>query len=121
MSSSSVNSAYSASPSPASSAAPLVVVESRLSVLFKTALSGVGFMCDAYDLFVMNVLLVVIGCDLAVQDDADNTAHTACYLAPASKAALATAVLVGSVSAADTRQLNNAHTRSTGTAAQPRR
>ena len=80
------------------SASPIVFVERRSAVLFKTVLSGVGFMCDAYDLFVMNVLLVVLGCDLAVADDPANTSHVACFLSPSNKSALATAVLVGSVS-----------------------
>ena len=85
-------------------AAPLspssvVLVESRASVLFRTVLSGVGFMCDAYDLFVMNVVLVVLGCDFEQADDNGNTQHVACFLPTKSKSALATAVLVGSVSA----------------------
>ena len=64
---------------------------------FRTVLSGVGFLCDAYDLFIMNVVLVVLGCDLATADDADNTAGVACFLSPGDKSLLATAVLVGSV------------------------
>ena len=95
-------------PPPSSAASPIVFVESRGAVVFKTVLSGVGFMCDAYDLFVMNVLLVVLGCDLAEADDPNNTGHVACFLSPENKSALATAVLVGSVSHTETRRMRAA-------------
>ena len=81
---------------------PIVVVESRALVLFRTVLSGVGFLCDAYDLFIMNVVLVVLGCDAAAgrdgQHNDDNAQSVACFLSPQTKSLLATAVLVGSVS-----------------------
>ena len=90
--------------------APIVFVESRTAVAFKTVLSGVGFMCDAYDLFVMNVLLVVLGCDFAQPDDPSNTKHVACFLPAENKSALATAVLLGSVSKQQQQQLARTYT-----------
>ena len=101
MSSRSAQSSYQRMSPPSAvnaAASPIVFVESRSGVLFRTVLSGVGFMCDAYDLFIMSVVLVVLGCDFAQPDDPSNTSHVACYLPPESKSALATAVLVGSVS-----------------------
>ena len=54
-------------------------------------IAGAGFMCDAYDLFIMNVLLVVMGCEYS-------GGGSVCQLSSANEASLASAVVVGAVS-----------------------
>lgn len=52
----------------------------------------VSFVADAYDLFVMNVVLVVLGCEFQ-----DPDSKSMCSLETEYKSMLATAVLVGSI------------------------
>ena len=61
---------------------------SLLQTASAVVIAGAGFMCDAYDLFIMNVVLVVLGCDFS---------FSSCALSAGDKGALASAVLVGSI------------------------
>lgn len=67
-------------------------------------IAGAGFMCDAYDLFIMNVLLVVMGCEYGGQ-----SGDELCKLSSADEASLASAVVVGAVSAHFITQRITAH------------
>ena len=75
---------------PASAVAGVAVSVSSVLI------AGAGFMCDAYDLFIMNVLLVVMGCQYGLQPTGDNI----CKLTSSEESSLASAVVVGAVSAA---------------------
>ena len=61
---------------------------SLLQTASAVLIAGAGFMCDAYDLFIMNVVLVVLGCDFS---------FPLCELSAGDKGGLASAVLVGSI------------------------
>ena len=63
--------------------------------LSSVLIAGAGFMCDAYDLFIMNVVLVVMGCDASSREDGG--AAGVCELSAVDKSSLASAVLVGSI------------------------
>ena len=72
------------------SSSPSSLVATSVSVS-SVLIAGAGFMCDAYDLFIMNVLLVVMGCEYA-PDPA-----VPCKLSSGDESSLASAVVVGAV------------------------
>ena len=78
------------------SAAPAVTPPSAPPLTLSSVLiAGAGFMCDAYDLFIMNVVLVVMGCEASSHEGA--AAAGVCELSAGDKGSLASAVLVGSI------------------------
>lgn len=89
--SSSITSSSSSSSSTSPSPPPLT--------LSSVLIAGAGFMCDAYDLFIMNVVLVVMGCEYGVtsSDTEPSSPSSVCELSARDKSVLASAVLVGSI------------------------
>lgn len=63
--------------------------------LLTIMVAGAGFACDSYDLFIMNAVLVVMGC--SISDPTDPMLKSVCHLTASTESTLATAVLIGSM------------------------